>query len=474
MTCLLVVSGVYTILFFASLYIFWQRHHLNTKEENERTWWSGFSGPKVKKQLWGKLNTSSPGQSPFVEHELGKDQDRFHQNQHDEWQFHSNRTTRHGISHGKPPTPGKGESAGQTADRGQTSTSAKRPDSRKGSNSTLSVAPPVQGGTTRPQFANGTQMLHVANATSLSHRYLIFICDKKRSCGGWGDRQRGLLSVFLLSQVTGRRFGIKMSKPCDLTQLYVPNKYSWIVPDEELQGKSVRYWDDMNGSGGYNRLLNTIDFNQQYPEEVIYIRTNVDYFYNLRNNKLYYPKIFPKWSTNSQSVMFRNGWKILMKPSDHLQEHLDAFLSKVSYYNRTQPFVCIHFRMGRSSTMKNDAFRHNLTEVLDLWRFVDPYVNNGSRFFLATDSEEARNLTRKRFGDRVVDTGGRIVHVDLQAALPFSCEGLEVALLEQLVLMHCDVLVISNSMFSYIAAVVRGSNDNLYRLSNNGLHKFSV
>ena len=121
---------------------------------------------------------------------------------------------------------------------------------------------------------NVTRARPVSNETSLSasqgrkgsKKYVIFVCDERRSCGGWGDRQRGLVGVYALAIVTGRQFGIIMTVPCNITNVYVPNRVNWVIPDHELQGKSSISIMDMGSKARITGRLGTMDFNAEYPK----------------------------------------------------------------------------------------------------------------------------------------------------------------------------------------------------------------
>ena len=74
-------------------------------------------------------------------------------------------------------------------------------------------------------------------------------------CGGWGDRQRGLVGMFVLALVTGRRFGINMTVPCNVTNFFMPNEYNWIIQEHEIANKSYILLDDM---GSRSKVSNTV------------------------------------------------------------------------------------------------------------------------------------------------------------------------------------------------------------------------
>jgi hypothetical protein len=95
----------------------------------------------------------------------------------------------------------------------------------------------------------------------------------------------------------------------------------------------------------------------------------------------------------------------------------------------------------------------NISRVPALLEFMSGYTSKGSRLFLATDNYQVRQMARARLGDQVWHTGGPIVHIDRQARLTNACDGFGFALVDQLILTHCDVLLYpDNSGFSRFAA----------------------
>ncbi|KAK7480096.1 hypothetical protein BaRGS_00028656 [Batillaria attramentaria] len=301
-------------------------------------------------------------------------------------------------------------------------------------------------------------------------KYLIYLCDGSRSCGGWGDRQRGLVSAFLLANVTRRRFGINMTVPCDVTNYYVPNKVNWRISESELRGRSNRVIHSVDDDTFHYSLLKT-DFENAYKEDVIFLRTNIEHFWTIRSNP-YFTKVLPRWAKFGRPLFFREAWNILMKPSSYLQNHLEPILTDSRFYNRTSPFVCAHVRIGRSRNNPTDTeSRNDVSQLGSLWRFLESYAKNGSHIYLATDNTEVREISRQKFGFAHHDSGGVIAHIDKRREEKDGCKGFEYALLDQLVLTHCDVLVTSHSMFGSRAALIRGTNSGLYYYHNGTIEK---
>lgn len=306
-------------------------------------------------------------------------------------------------------------------------------------------------------------------------KYLIFLCDDRRSCGGWGDRQRGLVGVFLLALVTGRRFGLNMSVPCPVGHFYRPNQYDWLVTDSQLRNKTSIVLDDVNSALKMTGRLLKMDFEAEYPQDVVYIRTNGEYWLGVRVNPRY-SGLMPVWARGARHQYFAQGWRTLMAPRAGLQERLDGFLQGMDFAHRTQPLVCAHVRVGRSASgIRTDTeVRANVSHLPVLWDFLQPWVRNGSFLFVASDTLEVRTLARQRFGERMIDSGGDIIHIDQGKQLPNACRGFESALLDQHILSLCDVLVTSHSIFSQRAAYIRGTDEHLYSFLKGKVNKSTM
>ncbi|KAK7482173.1 hypothetical protein BaRGS_00026638 [Batillaria attramentaria] len=299
-------------------------------------------------------------------------------------------------------------------------------------------------------------------------KYLIYLCDRGWSCGGWGDRQRGMASAFLLANVTHRRFGINMTLPCDVINYYVPNDVNWNISESEIKGKSYRVINNVGHNAFHDSLLK-IDFEKTYPEDVIFLRTNVEHFWAIRSNPNFKTTL-PQWAKHGRPKFFRDAWNMLIKPTEHLTDHLERVLLDAHFYNKTSPFVCAHVRIGCSKSNPEDSVvRNDVNQLGPLWEFLSAYVRNGSHVFLATDSSEVREMSREKFGHAHHDTGGAIFHIDKQRQRKDACEGFD-----QLVLKRCEVLVTSNSMFSSRAALIRGTNSGLYHYDKGRMRKVNL
>ncbi|KAK7089107.1 hypothetical protein V1264_024943 [Littorina saxatilis] len=305
-----------------------------------------------------------------------------------------------------------------------------------------------------------------------NQKFLIFTCRSSDGIsGGWGDRQRGMVNTFLLATVTNRRFGIVFNEPCDLRQFYVPNEYNWDVPETELQNKSWKYVKSIDGMPFRNDLYH-MDFNKEYPQDVIFLHTNIEHYKAITLNP-HYNLTLPVWAQKPVSLLFHDAWNMLFKPTREVQNRVDSFLHKIHFFNRTKPLVGFHVRIGNSSVLRDHARNHK-EKLGPVWDFVERYVKNGSQVFLATDNNDIRNTSRVRFGPAHHDTDGVILHIDRQKHRKDACQGFNDLIVEQLMLMHCDILVKSHSGFSRAAVIMRGGFQEIFEFSDADIRPASL
>ncbi|KAK0059022.1 hypothetical protein Bpfe_011632 [Biomphalaria pfeifferi] len=443
-----------------------------------------------------------------------------------------------------------------------------------------------------------------SSSASTRKKYLIYLCDSKKYCFGLGDRQRGLVSVYLLAEVTNRTFGLVMTSPSNFTEFYQPSLVNWEIPEAELLGKSTIVLEGLGGKTDFK--LESDDFNANFTQDVIYIRTNQKFHYNLLKNPIYKDK-FPEWARPPHWKLYQTGWMRLMLPSSSLRSYLNEILVQIhdimreerqvwevinstsccmksekcanisckneslieccrhpgatnssstpaacsnytcsnsssrcsntsltrcltntcalslncnssvcdsvecspvmrqtkcidklgmlitnsSDVNRTismannlclspplttpltatresirsskhyEPvnlnMVCVHIRLGHSKTMPfENNVRNKVGEEKAVWKFLTPYVNNGSHVYLATDSEEVRQEAKRLFGYRLHISTVPIVHIAAVQEGQDKVLGFRLTLMEQLLLAtSCSTLVVSYSGFSMKAAQFR-------------------
>ncbi|CAL1544411.1 unnamed protein product, partial [Lymnaea stagnalis] len=308
-------------------------------------------------------------------------------------------------------------------------------------------------------------------------RYVVYLCDSSKLCGGWGDRQRGITSLYLLARLAGRQFKIIMSTPCDLSRFYVPSKVDWLVTGNELVTSSSIVVNDIFDQGVVSRVASG-DFNEQFPQEVIYVQSNSDYYDKLRKNSIYSTLLNQWGGLVRRKARFTWAWRDLMKPSPLLLTHLERIMDpkiRPIYDLGNSPLICGHVRMGKNPTIPMDEALSffTLNDLPLLYDFLQGKdKNRDAFFFVASDFEQVRGKSRERFGDRLIDYGGKIIHIDRQRGDRKACAGFEVALMDQLVLSLCDVLVICKSGFSKYASYLSNTSEPVYILEGGQIHEF--
>lgn len=91
-------------------------------------------------------------------------------------------------------------------------------------------------------------------------RYIIYLCNSNITCCGWGDRQHGVLSAYLISVVTNRTFGVDMSSPCPMGTLFHPRIIDWKVNTSSLVGLTSRHIYTIN-----DKLFRQVSIQSQTP-----------------------------------------------------------------------------------------------------------------------------------------------------------------------------------------------------------------
>ncbi|XP_041364534.1 uncharacterized protein LOC121379918 [Gigantopelta aegis] len=285
-------------------------------------------------------------------------------------------------------------------------------------------------------------------------KYLIYSCLFDKPCSGWADRQRAIISGFLLAQITNRTFGIILTSPCDLKKFFVPNEYNWVVDENELVGLSTA-----TPSGSSLGNIGVLDFDKAYTEDLVYFQTKRDMLLAIKKNPLH-AKSIPQWAKYSKPVAFKNGWNILMKRTPQFDKKFQKLMSGVPRHSQ---FVCAHVRLAKNPTIPMETRVINTyPSVKYLWAFLDTRYPNASRIFVATDSFDVREWARQHFKDKEMDTGLTILHIEKQKRKKNSCDGFESVLLDQQVMIHCDVLVCSYSNICKHAAYISGIHDQLF------------
>ena len=305
----------------------------------------------------------------------------------------------------------------------------------------------------------------------LNNKYIIFRCDGNGLCGGLADRLEGIVAGFLLSQMLGRKFGIRFTVPCELSIHLVPNIVNWTVDYGKLRGLPTRHVEIIDHAAWKLRdQMVAMDLSKSYPEDVVYFKVNQEFVQYLMKNKLFKTV---KWAQNlTASEIYNVVYRRLFQLHPKLAERFHQFQNRARRKNRK--LVCTQIRVWRNPTIPNDYDPKKKVNVSVIWNFLKSY-NDSSKYsvFVATDSEDVRKAGVRLFPEVVVDVGGKIVHIERTYGKSV-CEGFSKVVLDQLVLSTCDVLVQTNSGIGRIASFLRGTSEGLYCMSGEKINPCSL
>ena len=212
-------------------------------------------------------------------------------------------------------------------------------------------------------------------------KYLVYVCHE--NCGGkhfkiyfiinsssffisssgWGDRLRGIMSLFMLSLMLDRNFRIEITHPCNLTHILRPNLYNWtqsiyglIVVDPLTHRRRFNLTRKMLITTANARqdiltnvsqiLYNNRSIDSIWSEDVLYWATNKDYFHQLSNNLFYRNKfksygIMTKYNIKLE-ILFPLFYEILFRPVHTIQQQISKYKSK----QRNKQIICAQIRTG--------------------------------------------------------------------------------------------------------------------------------
>ena len=292
--------------------------------------------------------------------------------------------------------------------------------------------------------------------------YIVHLCRKGDNCRGWGDRQKGIVSSFLLALLTNRFFVIVHDDPCPLTNFLIPNSHNWtsctdyVLNVPLVQTQTVHYY---NEEYAFRDAIATTDFDVILNKQVVFIKTNQIWTtYILANKKA--EKNIP--STVGKGIMEinRNILKRLFRPTITLQQEIMKYMENVHHQ---QKLVCSHIRTGKNPSMPQDKAKGDSQRAVQtIFHFLKKYdIPSQYMIYVATDSDAVKKKLKDTFNS-CFTVDQPIVHIALYRAHENACKGFKTALLEQHLLSKCHVLVYTRSSFGRLASYMNEVMQGLY------------
>ncbi|XP_071084736.1 uncharacterized protein [Haliotis cracherodii] len=314
----------------------------------------------------------------------------------------------------------------------------------------------TKGLLTMAQYGVPRNATHPENVNKVG-KYIIYTCNDE-SCGGLADRQEGIITSYILSQMLKRNFGLSMERPCNFSNYVIPNSVKWQIDENMLKNRSREKKVCMNGLA-CGRKMKQSDLEKMFDKDVTFYKGNIDYVPFLMENPLFGTV---QWAQNkSHHEIYRIAFSQLFKLSPSTMSKYESFNDKAR--KESGKLFCAHLRIGKSKNMPTDRFRtDDRPDPITLIQFLKKKLQDSpsSKLFIATDNDEVRFQFKDAFPLTFLDIKGNITHIDQGGRN--DCSGFEKGILDQYVLTTCDTLVISDSGFSRTAAVVRGTDNNLF------------
>ena len=291
-----------------------------------------------------------------------------------------------------------------------------------------------------------------------SGKVLIYECtDATRVCGGLGDRERGMVSTFLLALLTNRTFVVNHTRGCSISTFFKPNIYDWskcILDDSSTE--EPLYVEDIDG------IFNLPDFETLekgdiWKERAVIVATNAILNTRIKSHPSVndtIPWVFHGNREYTTNLLFN----VLFKLRPNLDAAIERFINDVTE-NRKKLLIGLHIR--RAFVLEQDI--PNILKTMDKYSNASKYT-----IYLATEIRELRDYANQQLQNsislKVID--GIILNVNRLRA---TCASFYYAIFEQQILSRTDILYKTESEFSRLAYMIRGKRAKVYEfMRDNG------
>ena len=304
-----------------------------------------------------------------------------------------------------------------------------------------------------------------------SMKFIVYACLKEDHCGGWGDKQTGIIAAYLLAKMMRRKFVIQ-DGTCGISTFLIPNTYNWNMCQEYVSSVStVRTltFDFYNYPDEYSSLIDNLD-PQKFPiTQVIFIRTNRLWndliLYNLGKDEDGDASLGKTVSKVSDRVL-----GMLFKPVDNIQIGMKNFRKQ---FTDTKKLICADIYGNKPYSelagIEMDTSIH-ASAVNVITAFLNVF-DNPSRYnmYVASSSEMIQDhFDGMMLDDIKIDSlTDRIDKSFTKNAKP-ACKQLLTEILEQMILAECDILLLTNSNLGTMASYTSGKTQSLFYFIDEG------
>ena len=283
-----------------------------------------------------------------------------------------------------------------------------------------------------------------------NQKLLVYSCTSRtRVCSGLGDRERGIISSFLLALLTNRTFVVKHSFPCSLSNFFEPNRYDWskcIAHTGSIE--ETYYVEYIDGKCNLPDLA-TLEKGDIWNARVVEINTNAILNSRIKlhasvNDTI--PWVFLGNRDFSSNLLFNTLFKLTKSLEDKVNEFL-----RIITHGGTKTLIGVHIR--REFIEAKD--------LIQIFRTLRAFSDESKyTIFIASEDREIRERALKQFPNCVsLNVSGLELHINQKTA---NCETFHYAIFEQQILSRSDILFKTKSEFSRLAYMIKGYGAKVY------------
>lgn len=253
-----------------------------------------------------------------------------------------------------------------------------------------------------------------------NNKSLIFSCQW--SCGGLGDRLRGIVSTYFLALVLGRRFMMEITNPCNMTKFLQPNHYNWLIRTSTTSVKrSTLKVPGVDRTELIKTFQDTPFYKNWSHSDDVEFSPNIDYVTPLFSNPWLNKSdilrtILKEMSLKEANLntLFSLLYETLFQPTEEMTKIIGELFKTLG--PRKNHLVCLYIRVGKNPSNPNDgmmADEKHITETMI--RFVDHsgvLRDKNPVVMIASDSSEVVLNILERFPLRSLTSAGPILHID--------------------------------------------------------------
>lgn len=330
-----------------------------------------------------------------------------------------------------------------------------------------------------------SSFINISSFETNSFTSKTFIYSCRSFCGGWGDRLRGIFSVYMLALVSNRRFLIDMSYPCDIHRVLQPHRIDWRFSSNfqtknrtKLTINTMASWQKEYRIKMINLIKNEnfVELWSSYDD--IFMTTNADYLSIVLQNR-HYPiqlkNLFGRFKLSeiSLSRLFPFLFDFLFQPKLSVRQRVDVILGAAI----DRRLICFHIRLGKNPSNPFDhQFQQRENTTRSMIDYVDRHLWNQSEslIFVTSDSSQAIADVLYHYPTNAMTIVGPLLHIDrFDRRTKYLEDGFQKVFADFYLLGECQILIASHSGFSSWANRRRTNFTSNYFIFNEKSQKIS-